>query len=171
MEKLAMLLAQGIQPTQAASSVGISDGRLSQLWKAEDGKLKNLVIEKKALLPSSKAQDSLDSQYQDAESKLLKQLVADAPAAEFRELTGALKVVAERNDRHNSKVPKASETTNVQMVCLTLPTHVIQQQEKVISTSSNNEIISVDQNELAPMSSKNVAELFDSLSVPRLEGE
>lgn len=169
LDKLATLLASGVPAGQAASSLGVSAGRISQLWNAPDEKLKQLVISKKQAsstpsTPSNEGmREKLDTDYLRAETRLLKHLVEGASTAEYREITSALKVVAERNDRNNAKLLPSPANTSVQMVNLFLPPSLLERYQAPMEMNSSREVISVADRALAPMSSKNVLELFSSM--------
>lgn len=161
-ERVINLLASGIKPAQVASILGVTPARISQL-ASEIPNLKELIAEKEAELAEKDIETvALDAKYHTAEHALINQVVELAPIAELRDVTAALRVISERQDKRKQLVnpnPVGGTITLNQVISLSLPNHALPE----ISLSSEKEVISINNRTLAPMSSTGVTNLFNTL--------
>lgn len=159
-DRLATLLAAGVLPSRAATIVGISPGRITQLVTSDDG-FKLLLDSKKAEREiTDTSEKDLDIKYEEAESMLLANIINQAQGAELRDSVAALKVVAERQDRRKIKTvadPNQGTTIN-NYVAVMLPGHAVP--APPIDISANGEVTSIDNRSLTPLSTGRVLSLF-----------
>jgi hypothetical protein len=161
LDRITTLLASGIKPAQVASIVGISPARISQLAK-ENPEFQNLLASKEAEAKEKDIEEiALTGKYHAAEHALLDQVLAMAPVAELRDVTAALRVVAERQDKaHLRKNPiQQSQPVLQQVIQLSIPTHALPE----VYISRQKEIIAIDDKSLAPLSSEGVTTLFSNM--------
>ena len=91
-------------------------------------------------------------------------MVQMAPSAELRDVTAALQVITERQDKAKARINPihAGVTVHQHIVQLNLPTHALPE----IIISKDNEVTCIDQTNLAPLTSDGVQNLFK-----RMKGE
>lgn len=165
-ERIATLLASGLPHTSVATIVGVSPARISQLLKEEDFQL---ILANKQSESKEKDQEELNlsAKYLEAEHTLLKQVVEMAPVSELRDITAALRVVAERQEKAKSRMNPivAQQPVYNTIVQLALPQHAVPE----MSFAANREVIAIEDRNLAPLSSTGVIGLFKGMATPRLE--
>jgi transcriptional regulator with XRE-family HTH domain len=159
-ERISTLLASGLKAAQVATVVGISPSRISQLLQEEDFKL--LLDSKLAEQDIRDVEEvAITAKYHAAEHLLLEQITQLAPVSELRDVVGALKVVADRQDKAKTRmnpIPVAGTTIHQNIVQLTLPLQALPE----IHISGNREVVGIGDNNLAPLSSQGVTSLFAS---------
>jgi hypothetical protein len=163
LERITSLLAQGLKPAHVASIVGITPARISQLAK-ENVEFQNLLALKTAEAEKEDIEEkALSAKYHAAEHQLLDQVLQLAPVSELRDVTAALRVVAERQEKMKTRQNPIQQQQAVlqQVIQISLPSHVLQVPE--ITLTKDREVISVDNRNLAPLSSDAVTSLFHSL--------
>lgn len=172
-DRIATLLSTGLLPSQVASIVGLSPGRISQIMKEPSFLL--LLAEKQASTSEKDIEEeSISAKYSAAEHALIKQVMEMAPVSELRDVTAALRVVGDRQEKMKlrlSPAVNAGQTQNLTIVSITLPSHVLTAPK--IQQNSQREIIALDGQTLAPLTSDAVTKLFKSMK-PRasaIEGE
>lgn len=160
LDRLINLLASGLPAAQVASILGVSPGRISQILSQEEvqAKIKAKELE---LAEGDIEKAALDGKYHAAEHALIDQVTNMAPIAELRDVTAALRVIAERQDRQKilrNPVPVGGQGGMIlnQVIQLTLPQHALPE----ITLSKEKEIISIGERNLAPMTSTGVINLF-----------
>jgi hypothetical protein len=162
LERLAALLSSGIKPANAASIMGVSPGRISQLLK-DSVELQNLISEKEAEIAKQDVEEiTLTAKYHTVEHMLLNQILDMAPTSELRDVTSALRIVAERQEKMKQRlnpVVQGNLTINHSVVQIALPTHALPQ----ISYNEQNEVVAINDKTLAPLSSQGVTSLFEQL--------
>lgn len=162
-ERIAVLLASGLKAAQVSTIVGISPSRISQLLQEED--FKNLLLLKEADNTEKDIEETaITAKYHAAEHLLLEQITALAPISELRDVVGALKVVADRQDKAKQRInpnPLGGTVIHQNIVNLTLPMQALPQ--KTIHISGAREVVGINDTELAPMSSTGVTNLFKNL--------
>lgn len=161
LDRITTLLASGIKPAQVASIVGISPARISQLAK-ENIEFQNLLASKEAEAREKDIEEiALSGKYHAAEHALLDQVLAMAPVAELRDVTAALRVVAERQDKaHIRKNPiQQSQPTLQQVIQISIPVHALPE----VSLTKEREIIAINERSLAPLTSEGVTTLFSNM--------
>lgn len=161
-------LSSGIAPAQVATIVGCSPSYISQLVKDPLFKqeLEELILQK----PADAEETDLDNKYTALEHQLVRSMNEALLGAELPAITRALEVVAKRRDmtfaRKNPVPTTVFGALNVQMVSLNLPAHALP--APIIELNSQKEIISINNNNLAPMSSDNVKNLFTRMAEQKL---
>lgn len=159
-DRIATLLAAGLPHTSVATIVGITPARVSQLLKEPEFLL---IFEAKKVETEKKDQEelSLGAKYLEAEHVLLKQVVEMAPVSELRDVTAALRVVAERQEKAKSRMNPIIQSAPVYntIVQLSLPAHATPE----LQMAKNREVIAIENRNLAPLSSSGVLSLFKGL--------
>lgn len=162
-QRIANFLAQGLKPAQITSIVGVSAGYISQLC-GEDGpeEFKSYVQEKAAEQQEKQDEDALVSaKYISVEHKLLQAMEGALLGAELPAIANALKIVAERQEKRAARkagimVPGGTFNQQVNVTVLNLPAHAVPEYE----LNGQGQVIAVDGQGLAPMSSLAVKQLF-----------
>jgi len=158
--RVATLLASGIKPSQVASIVGWTPARVSQLSQSEDFQL---ILREKMEEASKKdvEEAAITAKYLTAEHILIDQIVQMAPSAELRDVTQALRVVAERQEKSKQRMnpAHANLTVHQHIVQLTLPKHALPE----ITVSSEREVIAIDDMSMAPLTATGVENLFSQM--------
>jgi len=160
-ERIATLLVAGLLPAQVATIVGVAPGRISQIMKEEDFAL--FLSAKEAENKDVDIEEvSLSGKYLAAEHALLAQVLSMAPSSELRDVTAALRVVAERQERAKSRMNPIVQQAPVYntIVSLSLPAHAVPE----LTFSGTKEVIAIENRNLAPLSSKGVLSLFKDMA-------
>ena len=160
-ERIASLLATGIPHTSVATIVGISPGRVSQLLKEEA--FQTLLAEKQTEAAEKDTEETnLSAKYLEAEHILLKQVIEMAPVSELRDVTAALRVVAERQEKAKTRTTPILQQSPVYntIVQLGLPAHAVPE----LSFGQNREVTAIENRNLAPLGSAGVLSLFKQMS-------
>lgn len=156
--RVATLLAANIQPMQVASIIGVSPARISQIM--QDESFKEILAAKRAEADLQTSEEAnLNQKYEAVEQLLLNEVMAKAPLSELRDVTAALRVVAERQEKAKSRVApifQGNVVNNQTIVQLSLPAHALPE----ILMTTRKEVIAIGETELAPLSSKGVTDLF-----------
>lgn len=160
LNRIATLLASGLKAAQVASIVGVSPPRISQISQEESFQL----LLKEKLEDASKKdieEAAITAKYLTAEHLLIDQMMQMAPSAELRDVTAALRVVAERQEKAlTRKNPiHASTVVHQNIVQLQLPTHALPE----IAISKDNEVLQINHTNMAPLTSQGVKNLFSQL--------
>jgi len=158
--RIASLLSTGLPASQVATIVGVSPARISQLLKEESFSL--LLADKTALAEKDNFEElALSAKYNAAEHSLIQQVMDMAPVSELRDVTAALRVVAERQEKMKSRMTTPVQSAPQVIVSITLPSHALP--TRTIEMTSQKEVISIGEHALAPMSSTAVTNLFATL--------
>jgi hypothetical protein len=168
LERVATLLASGLSASSVASIIGVSPARISQL-KAEEG-FDQILQAKMAEVATKDAEEvSISAKYLEAEHKLLKQVIDLSTVSEMKDVTAALRVVAERQEKAKNRINPIQQGTQVfnTVVQLQLPTHAVPE----LAFSSNKEVIAIEDRNLAPLSSTAVADLFARMTPKEKEND
>ena len=163
LERITTLLAQGLKPAQVASIVGITPARISQLAK-ESTEFQNLLALKQAEQEKEDIEETaLSAKYHAAEHTLLDQVLQMAPMSELRDVTAALRVVAERQEKMKTRQAPVVNSQPVlqQVIQISLPSQALQ--VPTLSMTKDREVISIDSLNLAPLTSQGVTNLFESM--------
>lgn len=164
-ERIIDFLAQGMKPSQVASIVGCTAGYVTQVSKDPSNEEK--IREKQvALLPTLTEDKVLNNKYMAVEHTLLNQLESMAGMAEFRDVTRALEVVGNRQEKRLARLTApaggSGSGTNV-LINLTLPAHATLNLPSY-QLNEKNEVISIGERAMAPMSSDAVKNLFAAIN-------
>jgi hypothetical protein len=160
MHRVAALQASGLNSAQVSSIVGLSPSRISQIVASDEYKtlleMKREETEKKDV-----EETAITAKYLSAEHALINQVLNLAPSSELRDVTNALRVVAERQEKSalRKNPVHASQVTHQNIVQLFLPQHAVPE----LSISSTNEVTAIDNKTLAPLSSGGVTALFSAM--------
>lgn len=159
-ERITTLLASGLKPANVASIVGCSPSRISQLFK-ESIEFQNMLAEKTIEAEKTDIEEvALSSKYHAAEHLLLNQIIEMAPVSELRDVTAALRVVAERQDKAKTRLnPVQASTIINQVISISIPKHTMPE----INLTKDLEVISVNALNLAPLTSQGVTNLFKNM--------
>ena len=165
MHRIAALHASGLNAAQISSIVGVSPSRISQIVATDDYK-SLLAVKREETEKENLEETAISAKYLSAEHALIDQMLSMAPSSELRDVTAALRVVAERQERAATrKTPiHAATVTNNQIIQLVLPSHALPE----LSISKTNEITAIAQQSIAPLNSGGVTALFNAL---RSKGE
>lgn len=164
-EKIAKLLAQGLKPAQVASIVGCTPAYLSQLSKEEA--FKQLLAQEIAsanTVSDLAEEELLNTKYLAAEHALLNQITESVALMEPRDQIRALDVISARQGRQADRLarlrlPQQQALTMNNYVQLTLPVHSVPEYK----INAEGEIISIDNQPMAALSSQAVKQLFTTL--------
>lgn len=159
-DRIAGLVASGIKPTDISTIVGLSPSRISQIQSTEEYS-KALAVKMAELEKEDVEETALSAKYLTVEHKILDSLTATIPTAEVKDMISALRVINERNLKHHQRVNPAmnGQTVYNTIVQLGLPAHAVPEYD----FSSTKEVISIDNRNLAPMSSTSVVNLFKNM--------
>lgn len=160
-ERVATLLASGLKPSHVATIVGCTPARIAQLTK-ESEEFRLLLAEKEAQNVKEDIEEkALGNKYHAAEHLLLDQVLAMAPVSELRDVTAALRVVAERQEKFKTRMNPIVQSSPVlqTVVQINIPNHALPE----VVLTREREVISVDSNNLAPLSSDGVTNLFKKM--------
>lgn len=163
-ERVATLLASGLSVSSVASIIGVSPGRISQI-KEEPG-FSDLYAGKVAETETKDAEEvAISARYLEAEHLLLKQVIQMAPLSELRDVTAALRVVAERQEKSKMRTNPIMQGGPVYntVVQLSLPTHAVPE----LQFSATKEVISIQDRALTPLSSRGVVNLFAAMDADK----
>ena len=162
-ERITTLLASGLKPSNVASIVGCPPARISQL--SQDQHFQDLLAAKVAEAEESDVEEkTITAKYIAAEHILLNQIIDMAPVSELRDVTAALRVVAERQEKAKTRLNPVQGTTIInQTVQIAVPSHTLPE----ISLTKELEVISVNTLNLAPLTSEGVTNLFKNLKADK----
>ena len=162
-ERITTLLASGLKPSNVASIVGCSPARISQL--SADPHFQDLLSAKVAEAEESDVEEkTITAKYIAAEHILLNQIIDMAPVSELRDVTAALRVVAERQEKAKTRLNPVQGTTIInQTVQIAVPSHTLPE----ISLTKDLEVVSVNTLNLAPLTSEGVTNLFKNLKADK----
>ena len=162
-ERITTLLASGLKPSNVASIVGCSPARISQL--SADPHFQDLLAAKVAEAEESDVEEkTITAKYIAAEHILLNQIIDMAPVSELRDVTAALRVVAERQEKAKTRLNPVQGTTIInQTVQIAVPSHTLPE----IYLTKELEVISVNTLNLAPLTSEGVTNLFKNLKADK----
>jgi hypothetical protein len=150
-----------LKPANVASIVGCSPARISQLAK-ESEEFRNLLALKEAEAQKDDIEETaLSTKYHAAEHALLDQVLSMAPVSELRDVVGALRVVAERQEKVKTRLNPIVQSQPIinQIVQINIPSHALPE----VVLTKDYEVVSVDNLNLAPLTSQGVTNLFKNL--------
>jgi hypothetical protein len=142
----------------------MSPSRISQIQQTEE--FTSVYAEKAAEATKKNVEDeAISAKYLSAEHVLVDQLTHLAASAELRDVTAALRVVAERQEKaHLRKNPiHAGTIVHQNIVQLTLPAHALPE----VYISPENEVLEVNAKNMAPLTAQGVENLFASMKEKR----
>lgn len=153
-------LAQGIPPQQVLTIVGCTPKHINSLLQ-DVGFMAAVAEARKPYLVEANEEDIISNKHLSLEHKILSQIESQIGNAELRDAIRALEVVSNVRDKKAARKHTApqSNVTNIQMIALNLPPHAIPE----YSLNSNREVVAIDQNVMAPMTSNSVRDLFKGM--------
>lgn len=162
LDRIATLLASGLGTSQVATIVGCSPARISQLQKDEQFQLllQSKIAETKK---TDVEEEALSNKYMAAEHLLLNQVMELAPMADMREVVGALRTVAERQERMKARTAIQAPVIQQQqmVVSISIPAHALKKPE--VSINQLGEITAIEGRSLAPMQPSAVIGMFSKM--------
>lgn len=153
-------LSSGIKPAQVATIVGCTPAYISQLLK--DSSFLEKLVAATADTSKNSVEVKLDNKYESLEHSILAQMQDALISAELPALTKALHTVAVVQDlKARRKLPQISPMpgTTINYVTIAMPASFMQAQP-IVEMNTNKEILSIDNQPLAPMSNDGVKNLF-----------
>lgn len=163
--RIATLLASGLKSNQVSSIIGLSPARISQISTEES--FQSLLQEKLADASKKDVEETaITAKYLSAEHLLIDQMVQMAPSAELRDVTAALRVITERQDKASLRRNPihAGITVHQHVVQLNLPTHALPE----ITISKENEVTAINETNLAPLTADGVQNLFKRMKTEEI---
>lgn len=169
LERIATLLANGLKPSNVATIVGCTPAYLSQLAKSNE-EFKNLLADKTALADKETNEElSLSVKYQAAEHTLIDRIMELSTVAEMRDLTSALRVISERQEKTKTRLNPVIEgqTVTNNIIQISIPSHALPE----LCMTREQQVLSVDNINLAPLTSTGVINLFKGMNEKKMENE
>ena len=160
-DRIATLSASGLTPAAISTIVGVSPARISQIQATSE--YEELLHAKTAELAEKDQEElSLSAKYLEAEHLLVKQVIEMAPISELRDVVGALRVVAERQEKAKARMNPVFHSQPVfnNIVQLQLPQHATPE----LAYGQNREVLAIENRALTPLSSTGVLGLFKSMA-------
>jgi hypothetical protein len=161
-ERIIAFLAQGTPAVEVMNITGVSSAYMKGLL-ADPEFLKEVEEKAKGYLKEADEEEIVSNKYLSVEHKILKAIEGQVGTAELGDLTRALQVVANRQDKVASRKagfnPNGQNTTTINQVILNLPQHAIP--EYVLN--SNKEVVQINDRTMNPMNSKTVQGLFEGM--------
>ena len=163
LDRITSLLASGLKPAQVATIIGVTPARISQLLSQEGFQLSlqaKLAVQEKEDIE----EQAISAKYNAAEHALVNQVIEMAPTAELRDVTAALRVVAERQEKMKTRTSVQAPILHQQLtvVSVNLPAHALRIPE--VHLNPAKEVVAIGEQQLAPMTSTAVTDLFTKLS-------
>lgn len=167
-DRIMEYLASGVKANRVASIVGCSASYVSQL--VSEDSFKEELTKRMSEQPANGSEISLDNKYDAMEHTLLNAMEDALAGAELPAVTQALRVVADirlKKTMVRNPVPQNPlGAVDITVVNLTLPTHMMPSAPRV-ELNTRGEILSINDNNLAPLSSDGVRKLFAARSLQR----
>lgn len=160
-------LASGVKPAQVATIVGCTPGYISQLLG--DTEFKEKLSAAIADQPANAVEAKLDAKFESLEHSIVARMQDSLVDAELPALTKALHTVALVQDmKAKRKLPALAPTggMTINYVTVALPAQFAVA-SPVIEMNTQKEILSIDNQPLAPMSTEGVRGLFAQLRQKR----
>ena len=163
LDRAATLLASGLKPGQVATILGVSPARISQVVATEEFQLL-LASKQQETEKEDIEEQAISAKYSAAEHVLLNQVMELAPTAELRDITAALRTVAERQEKMKTRTSVQAPVLHQQLtvVSVSLPSHALKIPEVHMNTA--REVVAIGDRQLAPMTSDGVVSLFNNLA-------
>lgn len=159
-DRIATLKAAGLPSASIATIIGVSPSRIAQIEKQED--FLEIFSAKQAEAAAKDIEEiSLSAKYTAAEHTLIDQMMQMAPVSELRDVTAALRVVAERQEKAKSRMNPILQQAPVlnNIIAIQLPAHALPE----MILNSEKEVIAIGERNLTPLSSSGVLSLFSKL--------
>lgn len=141
--------------------MGCTPAYISQLSKTNE-EFQNILSLKQVEADKDATEDiSLGVKYQAAEHTLLDRIMELSIIAEMRDLTNALRVVSERQEKVKARLNPIIEGQAVtqNIIQISIPSHALPE----LCMTKDQEVLSVNNLNLAPLTSTGVINLFKSM--------
>jgi len=167
--KAVHFLSLGLSPSQVASIVGVSPGRISQLL-AEPEIKEMLAVAELENGEKNAEEQRIDGKILAVKNNLLDSLASRTNEATFMEIARAFEIVCRAESLKKNPLPIAGANIfNGMTVQISMPQRSLREE---IQITSDREVIAVGNRELAPLPARQVTELFGRLrnepeSLPR----
>jgi len=156
-------LSLGLPPSQVASIVGVSPGRISQLLADPEIK-KQIAIKELENSEKSTEEERIDAKILSVKNTILDGIMASSHEATFMELARAYEMISRAESLKKNPLPLAGTNLFAGMtVQISIPQRVL---EHEIHVTGEKEVIAIGNKTLAPLPSAQVTELFK-----RMKGE
>lgn len=156
-------LSLGLPPSQVASIVGVSPGRISQLLADPEIK-KQIAIKELENSEKSTEEERIDAKILSVKNTILDGIMASSREATFMELARAYEMISRAESLKKNPLPLAGTNLFAGMtVQISIPQRVL---EHEIHVTGEKEVIAIGSKTLAPLPSAQVTELFK-----RMKGE
>lgn len=169
-DRILQLLINGLSSSEVASVVGCSQSYVVQLLKDEDFKEK---VKQGMLAAQAERteEEHIDTRYQTLEHKILNSISDGLDEASLGEKVRALETIHKRQEtKHRLKNPVAQNPAlQVNVISLQLPNHAVARVSPVIQMNTQAEIVAIDNQPLAPMSSTGVKNLFAQITAAKAQ--
>lgn len=170
-QRIAQLLASGLEAKDVKLVVGVSDGYLKRLKDDEEF---NAYLKAYAAPDSTEAEcvegaadssrkaeeERLEDRYTVLESKVVNQLIANAALADTKELTGLLATISKTRGRQQAHPDGGITVSGNAQINLTLPRNALG--ADALQLSSNNEVIAVQGQSLVAMDTQGAQEMLEN---------
>lgn len=168
-DRIKALLIGGLKASEVASVVGCTPAYISQLLAEED--FKKEVEAGRILEAKEKTEEQhIEQRYQNLEHKLISAISEDLPNAEFGQKLRALDTVGRRLDERRkirlpmvNPLPHAPSSTTYAIINIGLPAHAIPTPAPIVEMNEQREIVAIDNQALAPLSSTGVKSIFEQM--------
>lgn len=161
-ERIVHYVAQGIQPVQIASILGVSPQYISEVQNDPAFSVALAAVQK--TMAKTLVEEKHEEDYVKLESSVLRQIKESLPFAEFHDLTRLMDSLIKRK-QSIAQVPGGivHNTTTYNTVVLKVPQVVAPD----ILINERREVIAVDGRTMAPMTTQGVRSLFEILKEKR----
>ena len=167
--KAVHFLSLGLSPSQVASIVGVSPGRISQLLAEPE--IKEMVLLKELENSEKNAEDQrVEAKILSVKNSLLDSMASRSNEATFMELSRAFEIVCRAEALKKNPIPlQGVNVFNGVTVQIALPQRTLNEE---IQITSDREVIAIGDRALAPLSAGQVTALFGRMrnepeSLPR----
>lgn len=169
-KKIANYLANGLRPAQVASMVGVTPGYISQICKPgvaeNEAFLEHLEEEKRLALESYNQEEAVGLQYQALEARTLRVIEENLAAGTLTEQIKILEALNKRDALRRQAVASVAGTSaiaNINVVQISMPKHLLEQQLPEVVMNEQRQVISVQGKSMAPMPSDMVKAMFQKV--------
>jgi hypothetical protein len=155
--KAVHFLSLGLSPSQVASIVGVSPGRISQLLAEPE--IKEMVALKEVENSEKNAEEQrIDAKMLSVKNTLLDNLAVRSNEASFMEIARAFEIVCRAESLKKNPIPlQGTQIFNGMTVQISMPQRTLREE---IQITSDREVIAIGDRALAPLNASQVTSLF-----------
>lgn len=157
-------LKKGLPPSQVATIIGVSPGRVSQFLSREDVKLE---IEAARLESEGKDQEEvlIETKMTGLKGSLLDAMMKRQDEATYMELVRSFEILSRAQEAKKNPIPlQGGPVFNNTQVLITVPERLVQH---AIQITNENEVIAIGDRALAPLPAARVTKLFEEMKNER----